>query len=230
MAVLWHALAFVTHERAKMSHKPGRNLTQAGPKCHTRAKMSHSHVIISNIQIRDHDIHSILYHRQNPLVFTPMCGISKSHITCTWLCWALFELHSLIARFMGPSWGPSRADSTQVGPILAPWTLLFGFWPPCGLFLISIDNLCCYMYKISMSNVNLTNKKTCSSGLLHWHWGQNNSEVTLKDMDKLHQCNITIKCEPCCEFSLGRSIHIQGAFSALLSYRKLTYIPGITWL
>ena len=47
MGVWWHALAFVTHERAKMSHKQGRNVTQAGPKCHTRAKMSHSHVIIS---------------------------------------------------------------------------------------------------------------------------------------------------------------------------------------
>ena len=46
MGLWWHALAFVTHERAKMSHKPGRNVTQAGPKCHTRAKMSHSHVII----------------------------------------------------------------------------------------------------------------------------------------------------------------------------------------
>ena len=46
MEVWWHALAFVTHERAKMSHKPGRYVTQAGPKCHTRAKMSHSHVII----------------------------------------------------------------------------------------------------------------------------------------------------------------------------------------
>ena len=46
MGVWWHALAFVTHERAKMSHKPGRNVTQAGPKCHTRAKMSHSHVVI----------------------------------------------------------------------------------------------------------------------------------------------------------------------------------------
>ena len=47
MGVWWHALAFVTHERAKMSHKPVRNVTQAGPKCHTRAKMSHSHVIIT---------------------------------------------------------------------------------------------------------------------------------------------------------------------------------------
>ena len=27
---------------------------------------------------------------------------------------------TLIARFMGPSWGPSGADRTQVGPMLAP--------------------------------------------------------------------------------------------------------------
>ena len=32
----------------------------------------------------------------------------------------------LIARFMGPSWGPSGADKTQVDPMLAPWTLLSG--------------------------------------------------------------------------------------------------------
>ena len=29
-----------------------------------------------------------------------------------------------IARFMGPIWGPPGADRTQVGPVLAPWTLL----------------------------------------------------------------------------------------------------------
>ena len=28
---------------------------------------------------------------------------------------------TLIARFMGPIWGPSGADRTQVGPMLAPW-------------------------------------------------------------------------------------------------------------
>ena len=32
----------------------------------------------------------------------------------------------LIARFMWTTWGPSGADRTQVGPILAPWTLLSG--------------------------------------------------------------------------------------------------------
>ena len=31
---------------------------------------------------------------------------------------------SQIARFMRPTWGPSGADRTQVGPMLAPWTLL----------------------------------------------------------------------------------------------------------
>ena len=42
-------------------------------------------------------------------------------------------LTPLIARFMGPTWGPSGADRTQVGPMLAPWTLLFGtfFWHTC---------------------------------------------------------------------------------------------------
>ena len=36
-------------------------------------------------------------------------------------------LYTLIARFMGPTWGPSGADSTQVGPMLAPWSLLSGY-------------------------------------------------------------------------------------------------------
>ena len=33
---------------------------------------------------------------------------------------------TLIARFVGSTWGPSGADRTQVGPMLAPWTLLSG--------------------------------------------------------------------------------------------------------
>ena len=40
------------------------------------------------------------------------------------------QKYSLIARFTGPTWGPSGADRTQMGPILVPWTLLCGlvFW------------------------------------------------------------------------------------------------------
>ena len=33
---------------------------------------------------------------------------------------------SLMARFMGPTWGPSGAERTQEGPMLAPRTLLSG--------------------------------------------------------------------------------------------------------
>ena len=38
----------------------------------------------------------------------------------------IHSLTPLITRFMGPTWGPSRAERTQVGPMLAPWTLLSG--------------------------------------------------------------------------------------------------------
>ena len=36
----------------------------------------------------------------------------------------LIRNSSQIARFIWPTWGPSGADRTQVGPMLAPWTLL----------------------------------------------------------------------------------------------------------
>ena len=35
---------------------------------------------------------------------------------------------ALMARFMGPTWGPPGADSTLVGPMLATWTLLSGIY------------------------------------------------------------------------------------------------------
>ena len=36
------------------------------------------------------------------------------------------QVMALIARFMGPTWVPSGADRTQVGPMLFPWTLFSG--------------------------------------------------------------------------------------------------------
>ena len=36
------------------------------------------------------------------------------------------KLVSLIARLMGPTWGPAGADRTQVGPMLATWTCYLG--------------------------------------------------------------------------------------------------------
>ena len=38
-----------------------------------------------------------------------------------------------ISRFMGPTWGPRGDDRTQVGPMLAPWTLLSGIFS-CFIF------------------------------------------------------------------------------------------------
>ena len=40
--------------------------------------------------------------------------------------WQQGKFQPLIAGFMGPTWGPSGADRTQVGPMLDPWTLLSG--------------------------------------------------------------------------------------------------------
>ena len=38
--------------------------------------------------------------------------------------WFLVIIPTLIARFLEPTWGPSGDDIIQVGPMLAPWTLL----------------------------------------------------------------------------------------------------------
>ena len=44
--------------------------------------------------------------------------------------------YPLIARFMGPTWGPSGTDRSQVGHILAPWTLLSGLTNMLWLVII----------------------------------------------------------------------------------------------
>ena len=46
---------------------------------------------------------------------------------------------------MGPTWGPSGADRTQVGPILAPWTLL------SRVFLISKSEYAVWKYGFATS-------------------------------------------------------------------------------
>ena len=48
----------------------------------------------------------------------------------------------LIARSMGPTWGPSGADRTQVGPMLAPWTLIWGSAQP-----EAVDKLIPWLYR-----------------------------------------------------------------------------------
>ena len=64
-----------------MSHKPGRNVTQAGPKCHTRAKMSHSHVIIpNNMTVWILAGNYISFTIAAGLIRLHMPGVKKSHV------------------------------------------------------------------------------------------------------------------------------------------------------
>ena len=41
-----------------------------------------------------------------------------------------FQQNSQIAKFIGPTWGPPGSCQPQMGPMLAPWTLLSNLWCP----------------------------------------------------------------------------------------------------
>ena len=56
---------------------------------------------------------------------------SKVHGANMWPIWGRLDpggphVGPMNSRFMGPTCGPSGADRTQVGPMLAQWTLLSG--------------------------------------------------------------------------------------------------------
>ena len=57
------------------------------------------------------------------------CG--EPRLQCSMKKWCVNE-SSQIARFMGPTWDPPGSCRTQMGPMLAPWTLLSGslYWKP----------------------------------------------------------------------------------------------------
>ena len=64
---------------------------------------------------------------------------------------------SLIAWFMRPTWGPSGADRTQVGPmLLAPWTLLSGMCIPLIMLTIILCIVLPRLYQVQWTyGVNL---------------------------------------------------------------------------
>ena len=65
-----------------------------------------------------------------PVWFSIICVSVKKHLVIHIIWWIVksenMGILTLIARFMGPTWGPSGADKTHVGPLLASWTLLSG--------------------------------------------------------------------------------------------------------
>ena len=62
---------------------------------------------------------TISYERKSALCAIEQCNPVR-FLICT------HKNISLITRFLEPTWGPSGADRTQVGPMLASWTLLSG--------------------------------------------------------------------------------------------------------
>ena len=81
---------------------------------------------------------------------------------------------TLIARFMGATWGPSGADRTQVSPMLTPWTLLSGY--PKGSGSIQYDfitraQFICRLIVISheVSFLDLTGYSAAIEGFWSWN-------------------------------------------------------------
>ena len=91
---------------------------------------------------------------ENPLMWNDLvaipCPVSSIHCLDT----------SLIARFMGPTWGPSGPDKTQVGPIKAPWTLLSGrvlkFEIAENALAHCFSPVCIYIYMYIYINIDNT--------------------------------------------------------------------------
>ena len=113
------------------------------------------------------------------------CSFALSHrLTCR-------ELRSskptLIARFMGPTWGPPGADRTQVGLMLAPWSLLSGQWltksvvlcyMPTNDLIVNFQMLSVYL--VFQYHVLILTASFCvsNSKLLYIEVGQLNQELT----------------------------------------------------
>ena len=61
-----------------------------------------------------------------------------------------------IARFMGPTWGPSGADRTHVGPMLAPCTFDLGTTPSCP--------------KLHPGTLDWIKNLECAIRYISWYW------------------------------------------------------------
>ena len=64
---------------------------------------------------------------------------------------ALYEKAPQIARFMGPKWGPHGSYRPQMGPMLAPQTLLSGTMPVLDTMIMISSALDLNGFSIVMS-------------------------------------------------------------------------------
>ena len=76
------------------------------------------------------------------IIFRAFSGHKISRSDSVWKYFSIgsliFEMRqsnsTQIAKFMGPTWGPPGSCRPQMGPILAPWTLLSGYLTSTAVF------------------------------------------------------------------------------------------------
>ena len=80
----------------------------------------------------------------------PLTNRCYKHTFVNHVC-LLTGVTTLIARFMGPTWGSSGADRTQVGPMLAAWTCYLGIYDLMCLqtFVFHGDYICALLCRPS---------------------------------------------------------------------------------
>ena len=113
----------------------------------------------------EYEFLSWLLHQPLEVVFQNTCF----PVHCLCMKYSHGFIIPLIVRFMGSTWGPSGADRTQVGPMLATWTLFYGY-----TLLCNIDHPNWFVWHIY----------PYSSGFLHWNVVSRAREVTLKHTNK----------------------------------------------
>ena len=104
--------------------------------CNTKhIQMTHNHKILMQCGAPiTLSIYSKILAKKHPLdeLWGVNCEINVRFILYVSPCTAVFNTTILtqIAKFMGPTWGPPGSCRPQMGPMLAPWTLLSGelFW------------------------------------------------------------------------------------------------------
>ena len=144
-----------------------------------------------------------------------LCQEHEDHLVQLRWCkgHSCLESTSQIAKFMWPTWGPpgscwptwgpSGANRTQVGPMLAPWTLLSGDLLQHGrdhsvyvsrqwemvLHCNAISYWLAAYTMIQHSRFKLIHSSELNDfqlGLIHWHWYWNNYWISF--MSPFHNC------------------------------------------
>ena len=94
---------------------------------HPRGLFYQAGLVKTSIEIRV-CISSYIHVKQWDVITHPRPNLNGGLFKPPLKLWYGWE--SLIAIFMGPAWCPSGAGRTQMGPMLAPWTLLSGYYIP----------------------------------------------------------------------------------------------------